>query len=449
MKQLFTILILFIFQPGFTQTANIPDAEFLNFLKANHPQVINASDQLIIDSAANVWSLNCSGAGISDLEGIQYFTGLYYLNASNNNLSSFPSINNTWGLRHLDISHNNLSSMPYLTLRNLVFLDVSHNALNSQMNLSELKELDTLYLQNNLLENAPDLSKLWRLDTVDVSMNFLSFEDLTTFEGNSSFSHIYNMSPQKTFEIFPEEEKVYYGENFYINAEIDQGVTETRYRWYKDGMLVQDSENHRLTVDNFTFSDTGSYYCEIINTDYDFKDVYLYTDTVRLSMDSCLDISGLHYSVEAMKCHDPGKIIIEPSSFNGSAVANYKLVGFLTGKEFNFGNSTTLDNLFEKKYNLVVISPFGCETVYPDVINIPNDCKDIYITPDNDGVNDTYYFTYTGKGEIFDSQGNLVGELDMPTDWDGTTEESGKLPPGYYMIKINEGDAHVMISVLY
>lgn len=84
------VFILFSFV-GYGQTVSIPDPVFLNFLKTNYPQTINSSNQLVTSIAAQVTgTISDSSLGITNLEGIQYFSKITKINFSNNAIVATP-----------------------------------------------------------------------------------------------------------------------------------------------------------------------------------------------------------------------------------------------------------------------------------------------------------------------------------------------------------------------
>jgi uncharacterized protein YjbI with pentapeptide repeats len=90
------------------------------------------------------------------------FTGIYSLNnlqASNNNIGSIAFDANIY-LSYLDVSHNVLSSLILTYQTSLNYGDLSFNQLTTIGNISNLKLLNSLYVENNRLTSIGDLSTL-------------------------------------------------------------------------------------------------------------------------------------------------------------------------------------------------------------------------------------------------------------------------------------------------
>jgi uncharacterized repeat protein (TIGR01451 family) len=183
MKKLYFVLLLMI---GFfcdAQVINFPDPVFKAKLLAASPSNAIASNELgpakidINDNgeieqveAAQIRFLNISASGISNLTGINYFTGLYGLYCGNNQLSTLD-VSTMPLLNELLCDNNMLTS---LNLGNIpIFrLSCTNNQLQS-LDLSGTSGLGMFYAQNNLLTTI-DLSALGYLEEIFLEFNQLS-----------------------------------------------------------------------------------------------------------------------------------------------------------------------------------------------------------------------------------------------------------------------------------
>ncbi|MBX9853225.1 MAG: immunoglobulin domain-containing protein [Cytophagaceae bacterium] len=66
------------------------------------------------------------------------------------------------------------------------------------------------------------------------------------------------------------------------------------------------------------------------------------------------------------------------------------------------------------------------------------------ITPDGDGINDSYYISDQGTAKIFDKNGVMVKKLSTPATWDGSLDNGSIGTTGLYLIEIN-GEKHTKI----
>src|SRR4051812_1808481 len=133
MKKL-VLHIVFIFSSlmGYGQVT-IPDQAFLDYLKDDFPQTINSSNQLLINVAAQVTtSISCEGWGITNLEGIQYFSKVKKINAINNDIVSIPSLLPMTSLETVHLYGNKLAVVPsFAGIQNLKTVLLYENELTA------------------------------------------------------------------------------------------------------------------------------------------------------------------------------------------------------------------------------------------------------------------------------------------------------------------------------
>src|SRR6185437_12468360 len=227
MKQILYIALIIAITGtiGKAQTASIPDPNFLSFLKSNFSKTINSSNQLIIAQAAKVTSnFDCSSQNISNLEGIQYFSGIQTLHAESNLLTSLPPLDSLVNLQKLIIHTNQLKSLPSLSnntqliqlivynnqltslpdlsaLANLQKLDVGNNMLTVTPNVSANVRLQQLSLDRNYLTQGPNITGLDSLTQVQLHSNYFSFSILLPYAIYPGFSSNFTIMPQKKFPL--------------------------------------------------------------------------------------------------------------------------------------------------------------------------------------------------------------------------------------------------------
>jgi internalin A len=121
-----------------------PDPLYLEFQVADQA-LQQCLEQAVRDSRAKtadeVYRLDCSYADISNLEGLQQFTGIELLKLSNNKISDFAPILFLQQLKKLSLQNNQLSyAGPLLSLKSLEYLDLRGNP---SLACAELLEADT------------------------------------------------------------------------------------------------------------------------------------------------------------------------------------------------------------------------------------------------------------------------------------------------------------------
>ncbi len=204
------LLLLGSFTRATAQTAVIPDPNFRQFLTQTYPTIMNASGELIIAEAAKIEFLDCERRRITDLTGIQHFTGLVTLRCYSNELTALPDISGLTQLRELTFSYNKFTTFPDVSKNVLLStISASGNQLSSLPNLSPLTQLHDLRFgenqftafpasaiasnlnlgiidcDNNQMRVIPDLSHFKNLYALDVSNN-----QLTTLPDLSQFARL-------------------------------------------------------------------------------------------------------------------------------------------------------------------------------------------------------------------------------------------------------------------
>ncbi len=96
----------------------------------------------------------------------------------------------------------------------------------------------------------------------------------------------------------------------------------------------------------------------------------------------------------------------------------------------NKANDFAIDDIYLGSVNIeeATIAVQACK---PHLNTLP------VLSPDGDGNHDTYYIAEPGNAKIIDLTGNVIGELNSPVIWDGTTRTGSMADAGYYAIVVN------------
>lgn len=162
---------------GYAQTSvSIPDTAFLSFLKANFSQTINASDQLIISAAAQeTGKMECLNCGLTNLEGIQYFSGLSSIDVSYNSIASVPSLVPIINLKSIHLNNNLLVSIPDFTgMLKLKSIFIYKNLLTELPRFDNNPILNEIIASKNNLTSIEGISTLTSLVKLDIGQNQLT-----------------------------------------------------------------------------------------------------------------------------------------------------------------------------------------------------------------------------------------------------------------------------------
>lgn len=126
---------------------NFPDNQFRQYVLTT----IDDGDSILSSSEiSSVKKIKVSNKSISDMTGLEYFTGLTDLYCNSNQLTDLNTSNNT-KLSYLNCSNNQLTDLDVSSNIELSTLICTNNKLTS-LNISKNKDLLYLYCSNNQLE---------------------------------------------------------------------------------------------------------------------------------------------------------------------------------------------------------------------------------------------------------------------------------------------------------
>ena len=168
MKKLHLLLLMLLAANTlFGQT--ILDLNFAKAVRTQCPTCLNERNQLQPE-ARKLAHLNVNYKGISDLTGIEGFSGLLTLDCSNNKITQFPYLPNPY-LKVIRGANNRLTSLP-LFPETILTLDFSGNKITYLTGLP--KALSELTLNSNPLKTLPKLPiHLQKLSCVGDSLTVL------------------------------------------------------------------------------------------------------------------------------------------------------------------------------------------------------------------------------------------------------------------------------------
>lgn len=126
--------------------------------------VLNTAGQQLLTYAEQLTQLQCNSLSISDLTGLEYFTGLELLALSQNNLSSLQPLANLNQLKTLFIGDNNVTDLsPLANLTAITDLSLRANKITDISPLQRLHAMQKLYLRENSVSDLSVLSAMTQL----------------------------------------------------------------------------------------------------------------------------------------------------------------------------------------------------------------------------------------------------------------------------------------------
>lgn len=150
------------------------------------PQDVN---EITAKTAAQIQFLDLDKQGISDLSGLEYFTGLERLKLQGNQIQDLKPLQNLTYLTELWLRKNKVTDLtPLQGLTELKTLLLTDNLIEDLEPIEGLNKLQMLDLRDNQIDDLTPLKDLHNLTTLDVSDN--GFGDLTALEGLSKLQYL-------------------------------------------------------------------------------------------------------------------------------------------------------------------------------------------------------------------------------------------------------------------
>ena len=404
---------------------------------------LDCSNNLLtsLPSLAGLTSLKdfyCYNNQLTQLPSLNGLSSLERIDCPNNLLTSLPDFSSLTQLKIIRCSQNKLTSLPSLsTLPNLIELSVDHNKLSQLPDISFANQLKIINVSTNQLTDFPDISAFANLTSVAIQNNQLSFQDILPQTAHPSFSSIFQVSPQDTLLNYPLI-TLYRNAPSSVIAGVDAGIVSNSYTWYKDENLLS-SITESILLSPPSLSDEGYYLCTIKNSSPLLASLTIVVKSAKVTVSSCFNAVLFNYTMPSNLCME-GALL----EFNESSISSlYKPFNYLLLPLYNqntyYSTTTSIKKIEPGKYDLKITDVNNCSLVLKEFISIPvpEDCDNI-ITPNGDGIDDSYFISKAGKAKVYSKAGLVIKEFSLPNHWDAT-DASGKLVPmGYYVILIND-----------
>ena len=174
MISIFSLLLIFSFSIQASDVIQFPDSDLKVALLRQLEKSPN--DEISIAEAENApQTLDLSQAGISNLEGIQYFKNVTFLKLHENNIQDLTPLSNLTKLKILLLNDNVIEDIaPLANLKNVILLNLNNNQVTNLQMLKNIPHMHYLYISHNKVNDITPLDHFKELDFFDYSFNQIS-----------------------------------------------------------------------------------------------------------------------------------------------------------------------------------------------------------------------------------------------------------------------------------
>ncbi|ABG58433.1 leucine-rich repeat domain-containing protein [Cytophaga hutchinsonii] len=379
--------------------------------------------------------LNAAGNALTEIPDLSALVNLKTLALDFNSISVLPDLSMNSNLQQLSISNTNIHSIPSLpTLLNLEIFNCEKTNMTDLSGLHTNTKLIKLLAQNCRVSTLPNFANKPNLTTVNLSENYLTFEDLIPLASLPNFS-VFTYAPQKNISI-PAYVDIRERNMYTYQIPIDPALTTNTFTWYKNNTPLLTNATGNYSFAPAFMSDSGIYSAYITNAA--LPGLTLKTNTSKLTVRTCMDISKLNISVLSSDCREGSLIDIAGTTVDGAvAPVNYILQSTSPVKNMTGITATQFPNIIPGTYVLQATDSRNCTTYKTFLLDKGSDCESVF-SPNGDGIMDNYFIPDIGTVRIYNTSKKLIKTLQVPGAWDGSTDAGGMADSGYYVIIINE-----------
>ena len=467
--------------------ANIVDATGVEYFKnintldlSNNNVLTNVPNLSSITGLLNFYATN------NKLTLLPSMASLHLLDFQvvNNQLTSLPDLSGSTGLLSLFCSKNKLTQFPPITqfpsLMKLVsgenpisnnFIDVSpcihltelhvhKTGIDTIIGLKKLTSLTTLYAWTNNIKSFKDLDLITTLticvifdnpfadlpyiqnktglNTLNASSGLLTFEDIQPVLQNPPSTFYY--APQRFIPYADVTARV---ENMYtLSYPVNSPLSTNIYVWIKNGTVIDSSTSASYIFNPLKNTDAGIYQLKVYNTS--ITTLTLSTNTFTINVLPCIELSIPSINTTSKDCSKGYAIdFSQNQQAGGTAPFTYELATSSSKKNIAY---PIVENVEAGNYFLTVTDAKNCTATDNFTLNKIDNCDPV-LTPNGDGIMDTYFIELTGKVSVYDLKRTLVNTLQAPTIWDGTDRNGVLLDAGFYIL-IKEGEKPIYLTII-
>lgn len=468
------------------RNAGIVDATGVEYFKSINTLDIGNNQISIVPNLSKITGLVNFYATNNNLTSLPSMSTLHLkdFQVVNNKLNALPDLSGSTGLLSLYCNKNNLTQFPPLTqfplLNKLVtgqnpisasFIDVTpcihltelhvhRTGINTIIGLDKLTSLTTLYawtnnitsfqgldnittlqlcyIYDNPFSELPNMQNKPALSLLNASGALLTFEDIQPILQDPPTTFYY--SPQRAipFNNVAARSEVNYTLSYPSTAPLSTNI----YVWRKNGVVIDSSASPTLTFNPLKDKDAGSYELKVYNTS--ITTLVLSTNVFNITVLPCIELQITNIDIVSKDCSKGYTIDFSQNQISGgTAPFQYMLSTNSINKLITY---PITENIEAGNYFLTVIDSKNCRASDDFLLNKIDNCDPV-LTPNGDGIADTYFIEKTGKVSVYDLNRALVNTLQGPFVWDGTDRNGKLLDAGFYIL-IMEGQKPIYLTII-
>lgn len=474
--------------PVYLNNANIENAEGVQYFTSAHTLSLNSNRLTTIPDISNLSNLENLFVSYNQIQSLPSLSGLKSLKdfqTIDNPLNELPDLSGCTQLVSIYSTNNRLTKLPDLSqFPNLKILVVGDNPFQEAINFSEctgltqlhihktntntlngiqqltqlevlyawgnqikdfspvnaLTELSILHIADNPASTLPVIDNKPNLNVFDITNCFFTFEDIIpVLNTNPSFS--FNYAPQKPFNYNNITARDQY--NLILSYPETTPSATNSYVWYKDGEKLDSSTSKSYVFSPVSYADEGEYQLKVYNSEV--THLVLESTPFILTVSPCLEFNLPYVDVITKDCSDGYTIdLMNATVSGGTKPFTYTL------KSNSFEESYTteqIENLPAGKYEITLTDAKNCQAKTDFTLNRIERCDPV-LTPDGDGVADSFFIEQQGVIKIYDMKRTLITTLEGPANWNGTDKNGTLVDAGYYIIIPEESNKAIYVTII-
>ena len=466
--------------------ANIADATGVQYFKNITTLDLSNNQLTTVPNISSITGLVNFYASNNKLTSLPNMSSLNLIDfqAVNNKLSTFPDLSGSTGLTTLYCSNNNLTQFPplsqfpqlyilvagqnpiiasFIDVRpciNLRELHVHKTGIDTIIGLEKLTSLTTLYAWSNNIKSfkalnlltplticvifdnpfseIPYIQNKTALNMLNVCSALLTFEDIQPVLQNPPATFYY--APQRSIPFIDITARAQ--NNLTLSYPVNTPLSTNIYVWMKDGLIIDSSASPTYSFNPLTSSDAGTYQLKVYNTT--ITSLILSTNTFDISVLPCIELNIPSVTTISTDCSKGYTIdFSQNQQAGGTAPFIYEIATSTSRKTITYPK---VNNVEAGNYFLTVTDAKNCKATDNFTLNKIDNCDPV-LTPNGDGITDTYFIELTGKVSVYDLKRTLVNSLQAPIIWDGTDRNGILLDAGFYIL-IKEGEKPIYLTII-